>query len=325
MKIQENNQVSPKEFNGEISGYIPAIGIEDDLLKEAGITLAVRREDLIHPYISGNKWYKLKYNLAEAQKSGYGKLLTFGGAYSNHIYAVAAAGKIFGFETIGVIRGEEHIPLNPTLSFAASCGMKLFYLSRSAYRRKNEREIIESLVRNFGKFYLIPEGGSNQLAVKGCSEIVGSIEDEFDVICCACGTGGTLAGLICGLNGIRKALGFSVLRGAYFLSKQVENLVKNSSGKIFNNWQINFDYHFGGYARFDLHLINFIERFQNNTGIPLEPIYTGKMIFGIYDLVRKGFFSKGTKIIALHTGGLQGLAGLDEKIKKLKTQQLAAV
>jgi len=318
VKILKNKPDSRTEFNSDITAGIPTIKIEDNLLKEASISLFVRREDLIHPHLSGNKWHKLKYNLIEAGKSGNKTLLTFGGAYSNHIYAAAAAGKIFGFETIGVIRGEEHTPLNSTLSFASSCGMKLFYLSRQDYRRKHEPEIIQMLEEKFGNFYLIPEGGSNTLAVKGCSEIIQSIDNEFDVICCASGTGGTIAGLICGLNGSRKALGFSVLKGAGFLSRNVEKLVESFSGKVFHNWQINYDHHFGGYARIDIRLLNFIEQFEQNTRIPLDPIYTGKMMFGIYELVKQGFFLKGTKIIALHTGGLQGIDGLKEKINKLK-------
>jgi 1-aminocyclopropane-1-carboxylate deaminase/D-cysteine desulfhydrase-like pyridoxal-dependent ACC family enzyme len=318
VKNQLNAPDQLTEFSKDILTDIPTIRVEDPLLKEAGVTLMINRQDLIHPYLSGNKWYKLKYNLIEAKKSGYKTLLTFGGAYSNHIYAAAAVGKIFGFKTIGVIRGEQCTPLNSTLSFASSCGMKLFYLSRQDYRRKHEPEIIQMLEEKFGNFYLIPEGGSNKLAVKGCSEIIQSIHNEFDVICCACGTGGTIAGLICGLNGSRNVLGFSVLRGADFLSRKVEKLVESFSGKIFHNWQINYDHHFGGYARIDIRLINFIEQFEQNTRIPLDPIYTGKMMFGIYELVKQGFFLKGTKIIAIHTGGLQGINGLKEKIIKLK-------
>jgi 1-aminocyclopropane-1-carboxylate deaminase len=263
--------------------------------------------------MSGNKWHKLKYNLQEAQKQGKNTLLTFGGAYSNHIYAVAAAGNIFNFKSIGIIRGEEHLPLNPTISYARDCGMQIYYLDRSSYRRKNSAKIINQLKNNFGEFYLLPEGGTNELAVKGCSEIINKIEVDFDYICCPCGTGGTLAGLISGLNGKKFALGFAVLKGASFLKENVTELIQGFNGNVFHNWDINLDYHFGGYAKVDERLLDFVFQFSSRTKILIEPIYTGKMLFGIYDLVTKGFFNEGIRIIAIHTGGLQGLKGLAER------------
>lgn len=284
-------------------------------MKERKISLFIKREDLNHPFISGNKWHKLKYNLQEAQKQGKNTLLTFGGAYSNHIYAVAAAGKIFSFKTIGVIRGEEHLPLNPTISFARDSGMQIYYLDRSSYRKKNSAEIINQLKNYFGNFYLLPEGGTNKLAVKGCSNIIDKIEVDFEYICCPCGTGGTLAGLISGLNGIKFALGFAVLKGASFLKEKVTALIQSQNENIYHNWDINLDYHFGGYAKVDKRLLDFVYKFSARTNIPIEPIYTGKMLYGIYDLVTKGFFNEGNRIIAIHTGGLQGLKGLAERKK----------
>ena len=191
-----------------INENTPLEEVNDTFLKERKISLFMKREDLNHPQMSGNKWYKLKFNIQEARNQGKDTLLTFGGAYSNHIYAVAAAGKIFNFKTIGIIRGEEHNPLNPTLSFAKGNGMKLYYLDRESYRKKNSPEICDKLTKKFGDFYLLPEGGTNRLAVKGCSEIIGKINLDYDYICCPCGTGGTLAGLITGLNGDKFALGF---------------------------------------------------------------------------------------------------------------------
>jgi len=265
--------------------------------------------------MSGNKWHKLKYNLQEAKNQGKDTLLTFGGAYSNHIYAVAAAGKIFNYKSIGIIRGEEHLPLNPTLSFAKDNGMKIYYLDRTAYREKNSPKIIYELQKKFGDFYLLPEGGTNDFAVKGCSDIISKINIDFDYICCPCGTGGTLAGLISGLTGNKFALGFAVLKGASFLKENVQSLLQNSNGNSLKKWDINLDYHFGGYARTDSVLLDFVNRFTSHTKIPTEPIYTGKMLFGIYDLASKGFFKEGSQIIALHTGGLQGLKGLSERRK----------
>ena len=289
--------------------------VNDSFLGERKITLLIKREDLNHPFLSGNKWHKLKYNLQEAKKQGKKTLLTFGGAYSNHIYAASAAGKILNFNTIGIIRGEEHLPLNPTLSFAKENGMSLFYINREKYRKKNSLEILNELKKIFGDFYLIPEGGTNHLAVKGCSQIIETISEDFDYICCPCGTGGTLAGLVSGLKGKKFALGFAVLKGAHFLKQNVTSLVQDANDKNYNNWDINLDYHFGGYARFDKQLLNFVNNFSIQNKIPIEPIYSGKMLFGIYDLVSKGFFKEGSRIIAIHTGGLQGLKGLSERFK----------
>jgi 1-aminocyclopropane-1-carboxylate deaminase len=273
--------------------------------------------DLTHPHISGNKWYKLKYNIEEARRQNKDTILTFGGAYSNHIYATAAAGKIFNFNTVGIIRGEEHPQLNPTLSFAKEQGMKLCYLNRESYRRKNTNEIIQMLKNLIGDFYLLPEGGTNEFAVEGCKEIINDINQDFDYICCPCGTGGTLAGLIAGLNGEKFALGFAVLKGASFLNDNINSLLKPYNGERLTNWVINLDYHFGGYAKINAELIKFVERLTSVSNIPFEPIYTGKMLFGIYDLALKGFFKEGSRILAIHTGGLQGLNGLLSKIKKI--------
>ena len=303
------------EEEKQIIENTPLEEVKDPLLKERKISLFIKREDLNHPDLSGNKWHKLKYNLQEARKQGKKTLLTFGGAYSNHIYAAAAAGKIFNLNTIGIIRGEEHLPLNPTLSFAKDNGMKLYYLDRTSYRQKNSPEIINHLQEKFGDFYLLPEGGTNEFAVKGCSEIIGKINIDFDYVCCPCGTGGTLAGLISGLNGKNFALGFAVLKGVSFLKENVNSLLKNCSSDSFQKWDINLDYHFGGYAKMDSVLLDFVKSFTSLTKIPIEPIYTGKMLFGIYDLASKGYFQEGNVILAIHTGGMQGLKGLSSRIK----------
>ncbi len=284
---------------------------------EISANIYIKREDKFHPAISGNKWRKLKYNLIEAKKQRKKILLTFGGAYSNHIYATAAAGKLFGFRTIGLIRGEEHLPLNPTLTFAKNNGMKIHYVSRSEYRRRYDSGFIEEVYEKFGDVYLIPEGGTNLLALKGAAEIIEDINIDFDYICSACGTGGTLAGIIAGLNGNKKALGFPVLKGASFLEKNIENLITDFNGKLFNNWQLFLDYHFGGYAKINRDLIDFIFEFEKLNGIQLDPVYTGKMMYGIYDLLLNGYFKSGSTIIAIHTGGLQGINGMKPKIEKL--------
>jgi 1-aminocyclopropane-1-carboxylate deaminase len=274
------------------------------------VRLYIKREDLIHPHISGNKWRKLKYNLVEAKKQGKKKLLTFGGAYSNHIAATAFAGKEYGFETIGIIRGEEHLPLNPTLQSVKNWGMDLHYVDRESYRDKDSEVFIASLKNRFGDFYLLPEGGANNLAVKGCAEIVNNISVQFNYICCPCGTATTLSGIASSLNSNQKAIGFAALKGGDFLNDNVEAFI----GKGFDNWEINNDYHFGGYAKHSKELIDFIDMFAEYHAVPLEPIYTGKMMYGIFDLLNKGFFPEGSSIIAVHTGGLQGGRSLKFKV-----------
>lgn len=268
-----------------------------------GIKLHLKREDRLHPTISGNKFRKLKYNLIEAKAQGLISLLTFGGAYSNHIAAVAAAGLECGFQTIGIIRGEEladKIQDNPTLRQAQNLGMKLHFISRSDYRRKTDVDFIEQLKQQFGVFYLIPEGGTNQLAVQGCEEILTAQDKQyFDYICCAVGTGGTIAGIINSTSNTQKTLGFPALKGD-FLFNEIRQWTTRS------NWDLCLDYHFGGYAKTTPELLQFIQQFQQKTDIEIEPIYMGKMLFGIFDLIEKGYFPANSKILAIHTGGLQG-------------------
>lgn len=278
----------------------PVQEIFDSVLDHAGVRLLIKREDLNHPLVSGNKWWKLKHNLAEAQTQNKKTLLTFGGAHSNHIFATAAAAAELGFKSIGIIRGEETLPLNSTLSFAKQQGMSLHYVSRELYRTKTSSQFIEELERLFGDFYLIPEGGTNVLAVKGATEFAQTLNMDFDYVCCPVGTGGTLAGLIEGLPE-KKVIGFSVLKGGEFLTEDIQALTS-----VKGNWNIITDYHFGGYAKTNSALEQFIRTFKANHAILLDQVYTGKMMAGIYDLIQKGHFVKGNTILAIHTGGLQG-------------------
>ena len=276
------------------------------------VSIFVKREDLLHPFISGNKYRKLKYNIEEANKNKNKTLLTFGGAYSNHIAAVSYAGMEFGFETIGIIRGEELTnkkDLNPTLQFAINCGMRLVFVSREDYRNKASVDFIEKLKHKFGDFYLIPEGGTNELAIKGCEEILQPADSSFNYICCAVGTGGTISGLINASNKNQKILGFQALKGD-FLQQDIRKFATQ------DNWELISDYHFGGYGKIKPELIAFINTFKKNHDIPLDPIYTGKMMFGIFDLIEKEFFPKDSNILIVHTGGLQGIAGVNEILKR---------
>ena len=277
--------------------------------------LFIKREDLLHPFISGNKFRKLKYNLEQAKKLGASQLITFGGAYSNHILAAAAAGFEYNFQTIGIIRGEETHPINPTLDKAQNMfGMQLRYVDRSSYRHQTEEGLVKLLGIADTNSYLIPEGGTNKLAVKGCAEIVENLKLQPDYVCCSCGTGGTIAGIICGISGMdnTKILGFSSLKGE-FLKGDVEKLIFAFDGNEYQNWDINTHFHFGGYARFKPELINFINHFRHLHQIPLDPIYTGKMMYGIYELLKDGFFKEGQTIMAIHTGGLQGIEGFNQR------------
>lgn len=275
------------------------------------VSVFIRREDLIHPYISGNKLRKLKYNLAQAKAENQKTLLTFGGAFSNHIAATAYAGNAHGFKTIGIIRGEEletEILVNPTLRFAQECGMQLQFISREDYRHKTEDHFIEELHQEFGAFYLIPEGGTNLLAVKGCQEILSDEDAQYDFICCAIGTGGTISGLINTLLPHQKVLGFPALKGD-FLIEEIRKFAQKE------NWELVTDYHFGGYGKVNPELIAFINRFYAENRIPLDPIYTGKMVFGVTDLIAKNYFPERSKILIIHTGGIQGIAGMNIKLK----------
>jgi len=289
----------------------PLQRLQSPFLEQANVLLYVKRDDLIHPQFGGNKWRKLKYNLIHARENQSNTLLTFGGAWSNHIYATAAAGKHFGFKTIGIIRGEKHTPLNATLSFAEKCGMQLHYVSRIEYRKKHERHYLEKLKQKFGNVYILPEGGSNSLAVKGCEEIVNEIRNEisspFDVICCASGTGATLAGLISAIKPEQKAIGFSALKGGDFLTDDVKIFLNRKNPGT--NWRIETRFHFGGYARINDELIQFMKDFQSQYEIPLDAVYTGKMFYGLFKLITSGEFDRGTSIVAVHSGGLQGNAG----------------
>jgi 1-aminocyclopropane-1-carboxylate deaminase len=320
------------------------------------ISVSIKREDLIHPFVSGNKFRKLKYNLLQAKKEKTLTLLTFGGAFSNHIAAVAFAGKENGFRTIGIIRGDElrdKIAGNPTLEFAQNCGMQLEFVSREEYRRKKEIPFLENIKEKFGDFYLIPEGGTNELAIKGCQEILTEEDSRYNYVCCAVGTGGTISGIINSALPHQKVLGFPALKGD-FLKDEIRIFAQNEmsitgfdastdedvrpellrigeaipcSNKkqildTHENWELITDYHFGGYGKVNQDLIAFINQFYAENQIPLDPIYTGKMVFGVMDLIQKNYFPPHSKILLIHTGGIQGIQGMN---LKLKNKQLPTI
>lgn len=273
---------------------------------------SVKREDLLHPQISGNKYRKLKYNLKACKKQGHEVLLTFGGAYSNHIAATAYAGKLHGLKTVGVIRGEElktKWSKNPTLQMAHENGMVFHFVTRSQYQIKENPRFLLELESKFGNFYVVPEGGTNKLAVKGCEEILTEEDAEFDFVCSCVGTGGTLAGLSNTITVQQKVLGFQALKGN-FLKADIRKFAQK------DNWELIFDYHFGGYAKVDKSLVVFMNDFKKSTGIVLDPVYTGKLFFGLFDMIKNDCFKYGTKILAIHTGGIQGITGMNQILKK---------
>lgn len=280
----------------------------------------MKREDEIHPYISGNKFRKLKYNLLEAKAQGKQSLLTFGGAFSNHIAAVAEASRLLNFKSIGIIRGEElgrdllkTLAQNTTLNRAYEAGMQFYFVSRTDYRLKSQLPQVKSIMTHQNP-YIIPEGGTNQFAVKGCQEILTKNDHNFNVITCALGTSGTFAGLIEAAQPHQNLIGFPALKGNFF-SRDISKYTTKS------NWQLEH-YHFGGYAKYTPELIHFINSFKHQYGIALDPIYTGKMMFGLFEMIKSGQFSKNTRILAIHTGGLQAIKDFNRRLALKKHPQL---
>ena len=297
---------------------VPIQEVNGSLLHTKCVNLSIKREDKIHEKISGNKWRKLKYNLQFAKNNGFKQVITLGGAYSNHIVATAAAAQKHDLHSIGIIRGDQASPLNPSLTYANECGMKLIIIDRAQF--KIIRETPSSYLKNnFPQAYFIPEGGTNALGIKGCLEIIEDLDiNNFDYICCPIGTGGTISGIISGLKGNKKVLGFPALKGE-FINTMIKGLLSKNLIPH-TNFDIIPHYHFGGYAKFNTELIEFINAFLNENNIPLDPIYTGKMMYGIYDMIAKDYFPPKSKILAIHTGGLQGIAGFNQRFGSLIQQ-----
>ncbi len=283
------------------------------LLREKEISLFIQRDDTLHPHVSGNKWRKLKYNVLEAQRLGKSCLLTFGGAFSNHIAATAAAAQIAGMKSVGIIRGKDADPDNSTLKFAASCGMELRYIDRSEFRALRDAGWKGDILKSYSEAYVLPEGGSNDLAVKGCTEISENWNEQYDYACCALGTGATFAGLVTGVPNDTICLGFPAIKDQGYLQEEVSKYLIGAKGK---QWELIRDYHFGKYGKVNESLIQFMNDFYAQTKIPLDPIYTGKMMYGLLDMIQSDYFASGTKIIAIHTGGLQGISGINDRLHK---------
>lgn len=289
-----------------------------------GVGLWIKREDKIHPDVSGNKWRKLKYYLEDFKKSGKSSILTFGGAFSNHLAATAAIGRILGIPTRAIVRGEE-VESNPTLDFCRRNKMEIEAISRKKYDIKDDPEFLEAMRINLPDVYIIPEGGKGAHGVMGCTEILDDVDKDFDHICCAAGTATTLTGLMAS-GYSSNFIGFPAVRANGFLEKAVNRQLfdfhqsfstKETEQKVVNgDLTVEEKYHFGGYGKMKPELVQFMNRFYAEYGIPLDPVYTSKMMFGILEMIRESHFAKGDKILAIHSGGLQGIKGMNERLKK---------
>lgn len=289
-------------------------GLQTLSVRICSANVGVLRLDKIDDIGSGNKYFKLKYNLQQARNDGYQRLISFGGAYSNHIHALALAGAKQGFETVGLIRGERTEPLNDTLKDAVDAGMQLHYLTRTDYRRRHDPDFIDQLSQQFPGCYWIPEGGSNLLGVRGCMDIADYIDDTTQLIILPCATAVSLAGVAAACPR-QKVLGISVLKNAFDLEYRVSAYLKELVDAGFlqkqpENWSIQHGYHCGGYARVNIALSEFMQQFERDTDIPIEPVYSGKMFYAIHELLADGTIDGATHIVAIHTGGMQGLRGL---------------
>jgi 1-aminocyclopropane-1-carboxylate deaminase len=285
----------------------PLTEISNAIIETAGVRIYVKRDDLIHPTVSGNKWRKLKYNLLQAKEDHVTTILTFGGSYSNHLFATAAAGNALNFKTIGIVRGEDFVQNEtPTLKFCREQNMELHFVSRQEYKLRNAPDYLHQISEKFNFPLIIPEGGTTDLALKGVAEMVGEVNEQLgetpDYFAVAAGTGGTAAGI---LSAGSNVLAFSVLKGGAFLKDDIDSLLTNNDhiGQL----ELFTDYHFGGYAKWNVELIDFMDHFKDQFNIQLEQVYTAKMFYGLFDLIKKGHFQQGTSIVAVHTGGLQGL------------------
>lgn len=295
------------------------------------VELWLKRDDLIHPQVSGNKWRKLKYYLEDFRNSGKDTILTFGGAFSNHLAATAALGNLAGIETKALVRGEE-VDSNATLYFCREMGMELEAIPRKRYATKDDPEFLELLYATLPGVYVIPEGGKGPLGVKGCTEILDEVDHAFDIVCASAGTATTVTGLLLGA-GSSKIWCFPALKGGQFLQRAIaqqavdycrEFSTKQDVKKLMEHGLLlQSDYHFSGYAKVNDELIDFMNTFYQKYGVKLDPVYTGKMMFGIMDLIRKGIVAKGSKVLCLHTGGLQGIAGMNEALRKKIRKTLA--
>lgn len=291
--------------------YSPEEELHLPLFEEKKVQVFIKRDDMIHPFISGNKWRKLKHNIIEVQKQNKKHLVSFGGIWSNHLLATACAAAHFGLKSTAFVRGEDIA--NDSVFMYRLYGMDLIFTDRQRYRDK--KALFADHFADDSDAYFVNEGGAGKLGARGCAEIIDELEHSYDQIFCAAGTGTTAAGLLTGI--MRKQPQarlhvIAVLKGAGFLSEEIS---KYSEG--LTNFDLHTDYHFGGYAKYNDELLYLVRDFVSATGILIDQVYTGKMIFALMDMIRNDKFKPGSRILAVHTGGTFGILGVKEKLYDL--------
>ncbi len=297
--------------------------IQHPLLVLTNINVWMVNTTHVDAQASGNKFYKLMPNIEYAKQHAFERLLSFGGAYSNHIHALALSAQAHNLHSVGIIRGEVAYAANPTLCDAKRAGMELVFVSREEYRLRDDAVYLGDLQKRYRHTFIIPEGGSNALAVKGCRCLMQQINDSLSVdsVAVACGTGGTFAGLVTGVKPVQTVFGFSVLKDASLASRvadylQQANGMKNSTGST-NSHKI-VDAAYGGYAKLNVELLDFIMDWLEQTGVLLDPIYTSKMCKRLFEMIREGDIKPHTRLAIVHSGGLQAWRGMKERVIRLK-------
>ncbi len=317
-KVDALFQQSLKEF----VDFLPEIDTcSFDFSQKKLVKIDCLRLDKIHPFVSGNKWYKLKYSILHGYQAGKNQFLSFGGAHSNHLHALAYAGKHLNISTIGIVRGEPVESLSATLQDCQSWGMTLHWLSREAYRKmtaigETQQSNYAALMSQYPDAWIIPEGGAGEDGVLGVEMLFNALHHQglidYDYIVCPVGSGTTLAGIVRARVGRAQCLGFSALKGAYDLEQRIEKQLKDA--RHLNEWTLSHDYHFGGFAKMNERLKAFISDIYAQHGLLLDPVYTGKMLYGVAEFIHQGRIPAGSKVLLLHTGGLQGWRGFGESI-----------
>ena len=302
----------------ELAQRAPIQRVDWPAWEARGVEVAIWRLDRLDAAAPGNKLFKLAENLQSARRQGHTRILSFGGAFSNHIHALALTGRAAGFETVGIIRGESPARLSPTLRDALEAGMRLHFVARDHYRRltQNGYENIElrEFLQRFEPCYTVPEGGANRLGVSGCrvlGEAVGQLAERPDQVVLPTATGTTLAGVVAGLAGRCHTLGIAVLKDGSFIARQVLEQLRAIGADHCREWRVDTDHHGGGYARATAALRRFVAEFSERTAVAVEPVYSGKMLYAVDRLIARGEFARGTRILAAHTGGMQGARGAE--------------
>ncbi|WP_448213594.1 1-aminocyclopropane-1-carboxylate deaminase/D-cysteine desulfhydrase [Colwellia sp. MEBiC06753] len=288
----------------------PIQALTHPLFTKHQLQVFIKRDDLIHPIISGNKWRKLQGNIEYAKANDYSGILSFGGAFSNHIHALAYACQQQQLKTIGIIRGEPEYQHNYTLSWAKHWQMQLNFVDRITYKRRYQQDYLDELTSQYPDYFIVPEGGTNQLALTGMAGVIDELTNqlEFDSLMLPIASGGTTAGLIAADNGEHQILSIAVLKQAEYLLQEIKALLPN--GATSTNWRLLTEFHRGGYAKFSAEDCINLAELTTHFNVPFEPIYSGKMLLALLDLIEQGYFPAGHRIVLLHTGGIQGVSGL---------------